>query len=1251
MWAFLAVALIGLPFLSLPGRYAFDTHDLVWFHPGPYLARAFSLWRATPYLGQEQHDGIIVPMAVTVWLFRSVGLSVWVAERLWHGLLLFSAAGSTILLVDALRGRKTVVAPVVAGLVYGLTPYSIGYGLPFTPVWLPYVLLPLLLVVTLRGARRGSLGWAALFGFVTFLMGGGNGAPQAFVLLMAFALLAWLVFGAREVPLATVARFALWSLVFFAGMNAYWLLLLKSPEVSNALQFSEQPNVINVSSSAAEAVRGLGFWQFYGGDPFGPWLAPVRPYVTNPLLVLTTFAVPAGAFVSAWLVRWRYRLFFVLVGVLAIFLSVGLFPVASPSAFGHLLSFLYDHVPGFAGLRTTYKVTAELAISLAVLGGIGIEALISRAARSRRRLSWPAVALAAAVVVIAANAYPLWSGRLYNEARTAPAVPAYWNQALRTLDQREQAYRTLFAPSTSWTTYTWGSLKESITQTDPALNSVYPLRLPVGLRYGSNLVAAVEGPYLNGSSPAGTAQLLRYLGIGDVVLQNDIDWRRSNSPRPADMQALLGDPQIQKVMSFGAPGENVLGSLFGGAATSTEPSLAPVEVLSVSDPVPMIRAEDPSPMVLSGDGFGIAGAASQGMLSTGPPILYSGALTPTELGRVLNQQHPTFVVTDTNRRRVWSFSAPRAPHSWTLPTTMDIGGRPIGYLLFDDSTDTQSFAVYPGVRSISSSTATGAFGGPTQYRPANAFDGDPSSWWAAGFGSDPVGAWVQIRFDKPTLVSSLTLSQPGTASLRLIRAVRVGFSDGSTVPGLLSRGRRTTITFPSRLTTSVRVRVTRVGASPSPGRLPPVAISDIALPDIHPTETIVVPTDLFDTARQIPGGLARLAGSPITYLFERAGASRPGGAPEETRVVRRFEIPGQASYTLLGSAHLDRSAGDGQIEQALLGPQPVEVSSSSRYLGNPVFRGTAAFDGDPNTEWVPAGTTGEWLDMSFPRRTLDHIQVDTSVGSTRGLIQRIKAVFAGGTTVYGEPSDPRSGVITLNFPAVSTDRLTLFVDQVFAPFGGKPLPVGIREVHIPNLSAVREDHSAPLPCLGTVLSIDGRPVFVRPEGTVGDLLSGKDLPLVTCSGRPIALAPGSHDLLAGGVLQPDAIRLSTLGQRHAAVSPATLPRVEAPVSWTGSYQVNVSNARGPFYLVIGQNYDPRWKASIDGRDLGPPELLDGYSAGWLISRPGSYAVSVRYGPQRTYTLALGVTGVSLFAGAAAIATDLRRRRRRSRRRR
>ncbi len=1243
MWLLLALGFLALPFLSSPGRYAFDTHDLVWFHPSVYLARAFSVWRSTPYLGQEQHDGIIVPMATTIWLMRSLGLSAWVAERLWHGVVLFSAAASTILFVRALRGRTTAVGSLVAGLAYALTPYSIGYGLPFSAVLLPYVLLPLLLLVVVKGIDRPGMLWPALFGFVTFFMGGGNGAPQVLVLLTALGLMGWLVFVERSVRLRTATRFGLLSLTFFAGMNAYWLFLLKSPEVFNALTFSEQPAVINVASSVSEAIRGLGFWQLYGGDRLGPWIPTVRPFVTNPLLVLTTFAAPIGAMTSAWLVRWRYRLFFVLLGALAVFVSAGLFPIAHSTPFGRVLAFMYDHIPGFAGLRTTYKATAELSLCVAILAGVGADVLWAGLATRRRRRPLQVTIVVATLLLLAASSYPLWTGRLYNPTRTAPSPPAYWQQALGWLDQRDSTSRALFVPSTSWTTYTWGALKEHITSVDPSLNAVYPLRFPVASRYGSNLIAAVEEPYLDGVQAQGESRLLRYLGVRDVVLQNDIDWTRSDSARPAEMQSLLADPSLHVAASFGARAENIEGARYGGVASPVERSLPPVQVLSVADPTAMIRAEGPDPVVVSGDGFGIAAAARQGMFDRGPPLLYSGALTSTEMGALLEQADPSFVVTDSNRRRVWYFTDPRAPRSYTLPAGQTIDGRPTGYVLFGDRVDTQSVVTYPGARAISASTSGGPLGGSARYRPANAFDRDPSTWWLAGSGSDPAGAWVQVRLRQPLLLSSLVIDQPTTPRVRHIRGVGIRFSDGSIVNALLSSGRRTTVTFAPRLTSSIRLTITTVAPSTVPGQLPGAAVSDIAIPGVSPVETVQVPSDLFDTARRTPNGLARLAASPFTYLFERARAFTASGPDEEARIVRRFEVAGRSEYAVSGTVHLNTSAGDDQIDQTLLGPTPVRVTSSSRYPGSVAFRGSAAFDGDPGTEWVPNGTDGQWLSFTFPTRTVDQIVIDTSVGPTRGLIERVKAVFPDGTTRYGEPVDPSAGLIALRFPPVTTDRVTLFVDRVFDPFSARSLPVGIREVHIGDLQSLRVDASADAPCSVSDFSVDGRSVSVRPDGTVADLLAGEDLPLTECHAAPITLAPGWHNLLAGGGLQPDVIRLSTPGATEPFAN--DLPTVHGENSWNGSYDVRVENAAGPYYLMIGQNYDPQWHASINGADLGPALLLDGYSAGWRINERGSYVVAVRYAPQRVYTLMLALSGVSVGFGLAVVAWTSRRRRR------
>jgi arabinofuranan 3-O-arabinosyltransferase len=1250
MWILLAVGLLALPFLSLPGKYVFDTRDSLWFSPGTYLTRALALWRATPSLGHEQHDGIIVPMGIAVWVLRGVGLSMWVAERIWHGLMLSLAAGTTILLVDELRGRKTVLAPLIAGLAYSLTPYSFGYGLQFTPVFLPYVLLPLLLVVTLRGVGRRGLLWPAVFGLTTFAMGGGNGAPQVYVLLTAVVLMLWMVFVERAVRFGAAVRFAFWALAFFVALNAYWLFLLSSPEVFNALKFSEQPDVINVSSSVGEAVRGLGFWLFYGGDQFGPWIGTGRTYVTFPLLVLTGYAVPVGALASAWLVKWRYRLFFLFLGLLAVFVSSGVFPAQSPTPYGHFLKFLYAHVPGVAGLRTTYKVTAQVNLAFAVLAGVGVEALWRRTSQVPRSNMVRGAVLATVLLVIGSNSYLLWTGGLYNPSRGMPGVPAYWQGALAELDSRDTDYRAFFVPGTNWTTYRWGAIKESVLASDPTVAGVFPPRLPIAQRYGSNLIKAFEGAYLYGVPAQGSAQLLRYLGVQDVVLQNDLDWQRSRTVRPAQLQLLLNDPDLQPFLTFGLPGQNVTTDALNDPADTTERALSPVQILTVRDPLPIIRAEPATPVVVSGDGFGIAAAVRQGLLAGGPPILYSGALTPSDLEGLLGETRPSFIVTDTNRRWVWYFSAPRTPHSYTLPAGQTLLDRPVGYLLFDDRSSTQSVAVYPGLQAITSSAYGAVFGTSPQYRPSNAFDGDPSTWWLVGAGASPIGAWIQANLDQPQILSRITVSQPDAWWLRDIRRVSLEFSDGSSVESALRRGGQTTITFPSRVVSSVRLSILAVGPRPITGALSGAAVSDIQIPGLNPAETIRVPSDLLDAARETRLGVEALNGLPFAYLFERVRGYSEGDPDEESRLSRRFEVPGQADYQLTGTVHVNPTADDNQIDQVLFGPQPVNVTSSSRLLGNPSLRGSAALDGDSQTSWVPSGAEGEWLTIRFPEHSIDKITVQEDVGAGRSPILRMRAVFPDGTSAYGDLGDLQSGTITMSFPPRVTSSVTLFVDSVFAPFSAKPNPVGIAEVHIPGVAPLRVDPALPLPCSDEGYTLDGTPLRVRPRGTIGDLLSGAELPLGTCDGAPLALQPGWHDLVAGGGRQPDALTLATGTTGTNISASVTLPKITASSRWDGGYSVSVQDATDPFYLVIGQNFDPRWKASIEGQDLGPPVLLDGYSAGWRIARVGSYSVTVRYGPQKLYTFALSLSAATFLLALAVVTVSLLRVRRRAKRR-
>jgi arabinofuranan 3-O-arabinosyltransferase len=76
--------------------------------------------------------------------------------------------------------------------------------------------------------------------------------------------------------------------------------------------------------------------------------------------------------------------------------------------------------------------------------------------------------------------------------------------------------------------------------------------------------------------------------------------------------------------------------------------------------------------------------------------------------------------------------------------------------------------------------------------------------------------------------------------------------------------------------------------------------------------------------------------------------------------------------------------------------------------------------------------------------------------------------------------------------------------------------------------------------------------------------------------------------------------------------------------------IHTGLAGGPYYLVVGQGYDRRWRATMDGRPLGPPLLLDGYSLGWRIDDQRPHRFEVAFGPQR-------IAGWSFAASAAGLA--------------
>jgi hypothetical protein len=161
------------------------------------------------------------------------------------------------------------------------------------------------------------------------------------------------------------------------------------------------------------------------------------------------------------------------------------------------------------------------------------------------------------------------------------------------------------------------------------------------------------------------------------------------------------------------------------------------------------------------------------------------------------------------------------------------------------------------------------------------------------------------------------------------------------------------------------------------------------------------------------------------------------------------------------------------------------------------------------------------------------------------------------------------------------------------------------------------------------------------------------MPASPCEEAPLSLAEGEHRVRTAKGWLIDRLRLasappatettSTSQGRESVIGPPyERPRLLTVTSSSSSrIAVTATRADSPYYLVTGQAYDDRWTATMDGRPLGKPIVIDGYSVGWRIDdlEPHHFVISFR--PQHLVTMAqIG----SLVALGLALLLFLKRRR-------
>jgi arabinofuranan 3-O-arabinosyltransferase len=1032
-------------------------------------------------------------------------------------------------------------------------------------------------------------------------------------------------------------------------------------------------------------MRGLGYWFFYGRDALGAWIQPaVRMAQSIPALVLS-FTIPGLAIAAGFLTRFRNRGYFAVLLAVGLLAGVGAHPWDAPSPAGAIFKAWTRTDSGLA-FRSTPRAVPLIALAVAIMLAAAVAAVASRYHRTRPRLH-SAVA-GTLLVMIMVNQWALFTGEFVDRNLQRPEeLPSYWTDAAAAMDSGGQDTRAYEMPGSDFASYRWGNTVDPIT---PGLiDRPYASRelIPYGTPSSADMLNAWDLPLQEGRFDPGTvAPVAQLLGVGTIVHRGDLQYERFRTPRPdITYHQLLRTPGLSAPVIFGdgtsndtTPALRLDDELALGPGANLSPAPA-ISLFDLEDPRDPTRAvSGSSPTLLAGDAAGIVAWAGTGALDPDRPILYSASFAgdPESLEEQLEIPAAQLVVTDTNRRQARRWGSVRENDGYTErageePLEVDPADNRLEK--FPDATD-ESFTVseQAGDATVSAS----AYGNPVSYTPADraakAFDGDPLTAWRVGAFDEPRGEYLQIGLDEPVTTDAIFLQQSQRQGNRWITEVEISIDDGEPMTVRLDDSSRGVapgqrVSFDERTFSHIRITITETNL-PRMDRytgVSDVGLAEVAIPGVEPvTELIRPPTDLLDAA----GGDSLT--HPLTWVFTRRAAnpSEVVVSDEESVMRRVVENPAARRYTTYGAVRASTLSADGSVDD-LLGVQGVRATADVRMPGDLRSRATSAVDGDPATAWQtpinsPTGHTltvtnpepfdVDGLDLTLRRDGLHSIPTVVTVAVNDGAPQRIELPPID----TGERSQ-RGGTetVTLPYRANGVQELRLTIEEVREAnsidwFGGSTtvLPVGIAELNLPVQAQIPGPGSAiDDACRDDLVTVDSSVVPVRIHGTVGDVLDGSLMEFEGCD--PAALPEGKSlvETSPGAVTGFDVDRLVFASAPGGEPGRNTLEDGPAPVSeppsnsvsrpGTLTWDMSVSGADEPYWVVLGQSQSPGFTATASGTDdaepvdLGQSVVINGYANGWLVNpdQVGPDAtITIEFAPQRMVWIALLLSALGVL---------------------
>lgn len=1229
-----SVVLTALAFVQDPGRIAADTKLDLAVDPAGFLVRSLSLWEPLGFFGQLQNQayGYLFPVGPFFVLGDLVGLPVWVVQRLWWSALLIGAFLGVVRLARLL-GVQRESARILAGLAYALAPRMVSEigvlsveVLPFAVA--PWVLIPLVSVAQGRfTARRG----AALSGLAVLVAGGVNAVATAAVLPLG----AWWIL-TRFRGRARLSLLGWWVLAVFLA-TLWWAipLLLLGRYSPPFLDWIESSSVTTLITSPDTVLRGATQWVAYVVEPGGPTWPGGWMLVTAPLLILATGLVAAVGIAGLALRSTPHRAFLV-GGVLAGVLLVSLGHTGAVQ--GILAPAAQDALDGLlAPLRNTHKFDLVLRLPLALGVGFAIDALSRRSLR--RHPHGPRVIAAAMAVLLAVGAWPMGTGTLVRD-RSFEAIPDYWPETARWLAEESPDGRALLVPGASFGIYSWGRTQDEPLQ--PLATSPWAVRDAVPLSSAGNIrwLDAVQERLDSGRGSPRLADALARAGVEYVVVRNDIDRRRSATPRSVLVrQALARSGGFTPVAGFG-PALPPFRTPTTVIDDGLQDTVAAVEVWRVESPLapedPRVTLRDAAHVtVLSGAAESVIDIADAELIDR-EPVVMLGDEAPLATVDGIDLQ---YAVTDGFRRSEVSVGSARDNRSQTLtadePYLQDRRVHDYYPLV---PTGRQAVAVFDGgviTASSSGSEVTALRARSSAAQPWAAMDGDPVTSWVSGELESGVGQWWQVTteeaFTAPwvsvrLVVGEIAGIEPAT--------ITVSTDTGEVTVPVAATDQPQRLPVPAGPTRTLRLTLASV-VDGGPGEA--FGLREVEIPGVDITRRVIAPGvadggGIVLTARKgEQTGCAAVAGQLVcTPQLGRVGEERTG-------IQRVVDVAEAGDYRLRMWV---RPRAGAALDRLLVPALPVSprAEASSVFTSDPANRPQAAVDGVLSTSWLasPLDARPE-LTVSWgePRRVRG-VRLDLAPDLVASRPLRVTVTVNG-----RETTDIVSARGSVTVPAQEASALTIRFDNLdvvrsLDPATGSltALPVGVNEVRILGAEDIvkgpRLFDDAGVSCgFGPELVIDGEArVETAVTATVGQTLTDSLLPASPCGSRLVRLEAGTQVIEAPSTAQ---YAVEAIALEPVDAVPTTPDVAPAVLEWEATHRVlEVPGSATPRILETTENANAGWVATLDGQELQSVRV-DGWRQGWIVPAGAAGTVVLGFAPQSAYIAGLGLGLIAVLA--------------------